>query len=66
MSKPVIHPVTCCAECPFVSGESQPWVCFADESDAGRVIGEVRSPWPPVPDWCPLWEADRLVTLRVR
>lgn len=60
----IAHIVTACAECPFVSGESKPWVCTAEEP--GRALGEVRPPWPEPDAACVLREADRLVTLRVR
>lgn len=60
--------VTDCAKCPFVNGESQPWYCDAeprDKDDLPRLIGHMHYPWPQPPEWCPLREADRLVTLRL-
>jgi hypothetical protein len=66
--------VSYCASCPFVIADEQPWFCdalgFDSEANPRKLplspqtIGGV--PWPPPPDWCPLREADRLVTLRVK
>ncbi len=63
-----------CASCPFVAAtedRAESWLCDA----AGSVDGEIEprelpeqrhlpGGWPDPPDWCPLREADHLVTLR--
>lgn len=67
--------VTECASCPFVmapddpSNPDEPWRCDAHGFDIDgdpRTLPEQRwhATWPPPPEWCPLREADRLVTLR--
>lgn len=60
-----------CAGCPFVVDDvdAEPWLCDALQS-AGepRELPEQRvagDRWPDPPAWCPLREADRLVTLRL-
>lgn len=59
-----------CASCPFCldRDDGSPWLCDAhqDAAPVPREIPEQRTgkTWPPPPDWCPLREADRLVTLR--
>jgi hypothetical protein len=64
-----------CASCPFTitsDDSAEPWLCDAlgFETDGNpRKLPEQRhlpGGWPPPPDWCPLREADRLVTLRPR
>lgn len=63
--------VTDCASCPFVIADGQPWFCDAlgfDSDDSPRQIPDRNrsaSVDRPPPDWCPLREADRIVTLRV-
>lgn len=61
-------PVSSCRDCPFAftaqrPGEApEPWICVV------RPVRTIGVPGPTVqmpPDWCPLLEADRLVTLRV-
>lgn len=58
-----------CCECPFArDGEGRPqdpWLCTVDEPRELTVQAEPGGPWLPPPTWCPLREADRLVTLRV-
>lgn len=57
--------VTDCASCPFVIADGSPWYCDAQgfETETGpRQLP--RTAYAPPPDWCPLREADRLVTLR--
>lgn len=59
------HAVTSCASCPYswIGSGDRLWVCTA--SEPGRTIGfDVAHDARP-PEWCPLREADRLVTLRV-
>lgn len=65
--------VTYCAMCPFVSGtedRGEPWTCDAlgasDGQSDPRELPEQRVhplPYPAPPEWCPLREADRLVTI---
>jgi hypothetical protein len=62
-----------CAGCPFVvatESQTEPWLCDALQWEGyPREIPEQRvagNRWPDPPDWCPLREADRLVTLRVK
>lgn len=63
----VTVPVATCAECPFVYGDEQPWLCAEPTVGyAARTIGFMAAPFPPPPAWCPLREADRLVTLRAK
>lgn len=63
--------VTDCASCPFVIADESPWLCdalgFDTEANPRQLPDQLTGdvPWPPPPDWCPLREADRLVTLRV-
>lgn len=62
--------VTDCASCPFVISDEPPWLCDAQGFDTEanpRELPDQRVggvPWPPPPEWCPLREADRVVTLR--
>lgn len=66
--------VSCCATCPFVMDgiDKEPWLCDAhgfEHDGPPRQLPEQRvtaGQWPPPPDWCPLREADRLVTLRLK
>lgn len=63
-----------CAMCPFVISDadapSEPWLCDAHGFDIDgdpRKLPEQRfhpEGWPTPPEWCPLREADRLVTIR--
>jgi hypothetical protein len=61
--------VSHCGECCFVDDTAKPWLCdaegFVDTSAPRPLPGIIAgTPLPPPPDWCPLREADRLVTLR--
>lgn len=64
--------VTDCASCPFVIDtiDGDPWLCdvagFHTDGNPRQLPDQRtghRDP-PPPPDWCPLRENDRLVTLR--
>lgn len=67
--------VAYCAMCPFVSAtedHDEEWLCDAEGAVDGesepRSLPEQRfqpDGWPDPPDWCPLRQGDRLVTLRV-
>lgn len=60
--------VTDCASCPFVIADQPPWHCNARGFDVEAnprelpKLGGFDAP----PDWCPLREADRVVTLRTK
>lgn len=60
--------VTNCASCPFAMDDATPWLCDAlqDYGDPQELPppAPAGTPQPEPPDWCPLREADRLVTLR--
>ena len=59
--------VTDCASCPFVIADDGPWLCDAMGFDTE--VGPRELPgtaYAPPPEWCPLREADRVVTLRVK
>lgn len=58
-----------CAVCPFsTSNDSgEQWMCTApsfDEDGPARRLPDPSVPIPDPPDWCPLREDDRVVTLR--
>lgn len=55
-----------CSSCPFVLADGAPWMCDAlgfDAEDGPRELPK-GSVYHSPPAWCPLREADRLVTLR--
>lgn len=63
--------VTCCSGCPFSDDhgeEGEPWLCDAigatDGETEPRVIPSTDERWTGTPEWCPLREDDRIVTLR--
>lgn len=62
-------PIEHCADCPFARDSEvrdEPWLCTVEEEPREIVVQAERGgPWLPPPAWCPLREADRLVTLRV-
>lgn len=61
-----------CAGCCFAMTETdtEPWLCDAlqDEEEPREIPRQhvIDDRWPDPPDWCPLRENDRLVTLRVK
>lgn len=56
-----------CTSCPFAIADEPPWLCDAQgfEAEIGPRALPERSGYSEPPEWCPLREADRLVTLRV-
>lgn len=61
--------VTDCASCPFAIADAEPWYCdvlgFEVDGEPRKLPQQHRGGEPlPPPEWCPLREADRLVTLR--
>ena len=56
--------VSTCRDCPFVIVDQLPWLCSEPSLGDGWTTPIETSVRPPV--WCPLREADRLVTLRVK
>lgn len=61
----IAHVVTSCAECPYAERHDHPWICTAGRWHQVILGTPARDPQPVPPEWCPLREADRLVTLRV-
>lgn len=56
--------VTHCADCPFAISSDLPWYCDAHRFKANDGPRQLPTAYPLPPEWCPLREADRLVTLK--